>query len=255
MRSDYELIKRKMAWELDGVNIYPIGDLHLGSRECNLATWLKWKEVVLSDPKGYVVIVGDMLDNTLKNSKGNCYENGMNPREAKEMLWRELIPLKDRIIGVVQGNHCYRSNQLVGECPLYDVCCRLGIEDLYRENMAFIKVNVGRRNKDRQCSYVLTLSHGGSRNKTEKFGYAIDGTDVFITGHTHSPESNFPAKIVVDTANEVVRVVDYTHVIVPSYHDLGGYALRGLYTPKSTTKFPVIQLCGTEKAVSVLWRN
>lgn len=255
MKNDFELVKVQMAWELEGVNVYPIGDVHFGSKECNMATWLKWKQMVLEDETGKVVIVGDMLENALKNSKGNSYEMAMQPREAKEFLYRELLPIKDRIIGAVQGNHCARSNQLTGDCPLYDVMCRLGIEDVYRENMAFIKLNVGRRKRDRQCSYVFTLAHGASRSKTERFGYSIDGVDVFVTGHTHSPESNFPAKIVVDTSNEVVRVVDYTHLVVPSFHDLGGYALKGLYAPKSTSKFPVIQLSGKEKDVRILWRS
>jgi len=255
MKHDFELIKHKFGRGMSEMNIYPIGDLHVGSTECNLAMWLKWKEIVLADPNGYVVIVGDMLDNTLKNSKGNCYDNAMSPRQAKEFLLEELRPLKDRILGVVQGNHCYRSTMLTGDCPLYDIMCKLDLEDLYRENMAFIKVNLGQRKKDRQCSYVFTLAHGGSRNKVSNFGYSIDGTDVFVTGHTHSPECDFPAKIVVDSHNEVVRIAEFTHVTVPSYQMLGGYALKGLYTPKSNTKFPVIKLSGEKKDVSVLWRN
>lgn len=252
---DFELIKHKFGWDVEGINIYPLGDLHIGAKECNLATWLKWKSVVMNDPNGYIVIVGDIFDNSIKNSKGNSYNATMSPQQAKEWLWRELEPLKDRILGGVRGNHCERSVQAVDNDPLYDVFCYLHKEDLYRENMAFIKVNLGRRKTDRQCSYVLTLAHGGSRNKAINFGYVIDGTDLFITGHTHAPESNFPAKIVVDTANECVRVSGYSHVVVPSFHDIGGYVLRGLYTPKSTTMFPVIHLSGKEKDVKITWRS
>lgn len=253
MKRDFDLEVRKLARDLDSVRIYPIGDVHIGSAEFDVFKWTQWKRKVLSDPNGLVIMVGDILDNTLKNSKGNCYENGMNPREAKEFLYEELLPLKDRIIGAVQGNHCYRSTQLTGDCPLYDVMCRLQIEDLYRENMLFLKLNVGEKSNKKQCSYTFAVAHGVSKNKTEQFGYALDGVDCFITGHTHDPTVKFPAKIVVDSHNECVRVVGFNHIVVPSFHGLGGYALKGMYLPKSNELSPIIGLSGRDKDLSVTW--
>jgi len=153
-----------------------------------------------------------------------------------------------------RGNHEYRSIDEVDDCPLYDVMAKFDLEDIYRENMAFMKISLGEKSIDRQYTYTVVLGHGVSKNKTEMFGYSVDGMDVFITGHTHQPASTFPAKIVIDPHNNKVSLVEYTHVTVPSFQMLGGYALKGMYLPQSYSKIPVIELGGeNKKGVSVHW--
>jgi len=235
-----------------GINIYPLGDVHIGSEDFSTKMWSNWINVVKNDDKGYVVIIGDMVDNGLKNSKTNSYEATMRPREQKEWLKNELEPIKHKILGACRGNHEIRSTLEADDCPLYDVMAKLNLEDLYRENMAFLKINLGERNRDRQFSYTLVLAHGGSRGKVTKFGYSVDGMDVLVTGHTHTPESNFPSKIIIDTKNEIVKMQEYVHVIVPSFATYGGYALRNMYMPQGN-KIPIIKLDGEKKGISLLW--
>lgn len=252
MKQDNEIVIHKLSRELESINIYPLGDVHFGSDEFDAKRWAKWKSTVLNDPNGYVVIIGDMIDNGLKNSKTNSYEQKMRPAEQKVMLANELKPLRDRILGLCRGNHEYRSVLVSDDCPLYDVAVKLDLEDLYRENMTFIKISLGERNKLRQVAYSIVLAHGNGRNKTNNFSYAIDGMDIMITGHTHQPESNFPAKIVIDMQNEVIRETEFTRIVVPSFLKTGGYGLRGMYMPMGF-KIPVIKLNGTQKEVNVTW--
>lgn len=253
MLDDFVLIKHKLSEELPYINVYPIGDLHIGSGNFNEKSYKRWKEHVINDPYGKVVIVGDMIDNALKTSKTNSFEATMSPFEQKLWLKDELEEIKDKILGATQGNHEYRSNIVADVCPLYDVMAKLDLEDLYRPNMAFLKINLGRRNADRQCSYTIVLAHGASKNKTKNFIYSIDGMDIFVNGHIHEPNSGFPSKIVIDSKNEVVTMRDFTHVVVPSFQGLGGYVLRGMYMPQSSEKFPILRLDGQVKEVSVQW--
>lgn len=253
MFNDFTLIVHKLDWELPYINIYPIGDLHIGSGQFSRESWDRWKETVMKDEFGRVVIIGDMIDNGLKNSRTDSYHATMQPFDQKRWLTDELRPLKDKIIGAVTGNHELRSGILADVYPLYDVLAKLDLEHLYRMNMGFMKVNLGQRTSDRQCSYTIVLAHGGSKTKTEKFGYAIDGMDVLVTGHIHQPNSAFRSKIVIDTNNEVVRMQDFIHITVPSFQSMGGYALRGMYMPNSSTVFPVLRLDGKEKGVVVSW--
>ena len=44
------------------LNIYPLGDVHIGSKEFDLELFKKWIEVVTNDPNGAVVIIGDMMN-------------------------------------------------------------------------------------------------------------------------------------------------------------------------------------------------
>lgn len=254
MKSDFELIKWKLSEDLDYVNIYPLGDLHVGSEQFKYDTWGKWKKMVMGDENGLVVMVGDLMDIALKTSKTNSYEATLSPHEQKEWLYCELKDMKEKILGVTQGNHEYRLNIAGDACPLYDVMARLQLEDLYRRNMAFVKLNFGKKNKERQYSYVLTMAHGASKSKTDKFKYVLEGVDVLFTGHIHDAGNSFPAKIVVDSHNEVVRKVGYKHIVVPSFLDYGGYALRDMYLPTDGTVFPVVRLSGTEKKVEISWK-
>lgn len=253
MKQDFEMIKANFGRDVDYVNVYGIADLHIGSQNVDLKSWERWKNMVMADDNGVVVLVGDMGDFSLKNSIGNSYDATMSPAKQKEWLKNELEPMKDKIIGGIKGNHEYRVDYAVGECPLYDVMCKLDIEDRYRPNMGFVKIKLGSKSKDRQFAYSLVLAHGQSRKKTSDFGYVIDGVDVFFTGHTHCPSDEFQSKIVFDTHNEFVSMRDFTHITLPSFQSLGGYALKGLYLPQSSRKFPIVRLSGVEKDIQVMW--
>lgn len=253
MLDDFQMIVHELDEDLEGINIYPLGDLHIGSENFDEEHWENWINIVKNDPKGYVVMIGDLMDNGLKNSKTNPYRATMPPFEQKRWLADQLYEIRDKILGMCQGNHEHRTQDLVDVCPLYDVCAKIDKEHLYRENMAVLKISLGKKNKDRQWTYSIVLMHGASRNKTDKFSYAIDGMDVFVTGHIHQGSSRFPAKLVIDPRNNNVTRKGFAHVVVPSFASMGGYALRGMYLPQDHTKIPVIKLSGLEKKVRIEW--
>lgn len=254
MRNDFDLIVHKLDRDLEYINIYPIGDLHIGSEQFSEKAFRRWKDAVLADPNGYVVLIGDIMDMATKNSKTNVFQATMTPFDQKWWVATEFEELKDRILGGVQGNHENRSNNLVGSCPMYDVFAKLDIEHLYRFNMAFIKINLGQRRADRQVSYTIVLGHGATKGRTKLFPYMIDGMDAFISGHFHSPSTEFLSKIVVDNQNEVVTVKPFMHISVPSFTEIGDYTLRGMYYPTDGNKFPILSLDGKTKNTELLWK-
>jgi len=245
------MIVHKFGRDVDHINLYSLGDLHIGSSEFSLEQWYKWKTRVMEDEFGYIVVLGDLMDNGLKNSKTDCFGATMRPREQREWLVEELRPLKDKILCITRGNHEKRSADLSDDCPIYIVACMLGIEHLYRENMCFVKVSLGDKNKERQYSYGIAVGHGSSRGKAKNFSYSIDSMDVFFTGHTHTPEESYPAKLVMDLRNETVAQVGFIHMIVPSFLELGGYALAGMYMPTDFRRIPYVSLLGTKKQIDV----
>lgn len=253
IKEDFDLIVHQMPRTLSEMHLYPLGDLHKDGELFDILLWERWKKVVFNDPCGYIVLVGDIFDNTLKNSKGNSYANSGRTSESKRWLSNELKPMKDRILAGVDGNHEYRSVHLSDNSPLEDVMCKLDIEDLFRYNMAFLKISLGDKNQYRQYTYTVVLAHGVSENRTETFGYAIDGMDVFITGHTHRPKNTFPAKFVIDPYNNKVKKVGYIHLTVPSFQRDGGYTLKNMYMPQDTGRIPYLILDGTKKYIEPRW--
>lgn len=249
MLSDFVMVKHKLPWDFPYIHVYPIADAHIGSAEFDQQLFKTWIKTVQDDPFGYAVLAGDMMNNGVKNSKTNVYEEVMRPSQQKEYLYQELKPIKDKILGACGGNHEYRNIREVDDDPLYDVFCRLGIEDRYRQNACFIKVNLGTAKKGRQVSYCIVLVHGKTRNKLQKWQYAIDGADIIISGHIHIPEETPPCKLRVDMHNETVSVVEFTNVVCNSFQKYGGYAMRGLYLPNASKRFQILTLDGKTKHV------
>jgi hypothetical protein len=143
---------------------------------------------------------------------------------------------------------------------MYDIMCKLDLEDIYRENMAFVKIQCGNIEADGRFNptYVIAVSHGsgnglltgGSVNRAERFGYAIDGADVLILGHTHKPFTTQPGKIFVDSRNNRVSVKPFKVVSATSWLSYGGYAARKNLLP--TTHAPqILKLSGNRKEIKI----
>ena len=250
---DFDLIVKKLPKSLEYANIYFIGDLHIESPEFNEKLFFKWVKMVKDDPFGYVIILGDIFDNALKTSKSNSYEARMRPKEAKKYFVEHFGPIADKILLILDGNHEIRSVNATDDSPLYDMACKLDLEDIYRESFGFIKLNLGEKSKTRQVSYAFAVGHGSTRRKAEIFSFVVDNVDIFATGHTHHSSFMNPARIVIDMHNEVVREEDFVRIVVPSFLKVGGYGLRGMYEPAGHM-FPIVTISGKEKEVSVTWK-
>ena len=230
------------------LNIYPLGDVHIGSKEFDLELFKKWIEMVANDPDGVVVIVGDMMNMGLKNSKTNVYEEVLSPLQQKELCYELLNPIADKIIAGCSGNHEYRAVRDVGMNPLYDVFCRMRIEDRYRENVCFLKLTVGNVGKNPN-TYGVVLTHGKSKNKDLDWTYTVDGADVFISGHTHLGTHQPCGKIRMDLSHNKVKTVGYQHIVVLPFQSYGGYAVRNKYVPNHLGQFQCVAFDGSAKRV------
>lgn len=247
MIDDFILIDSNFG-SLDRLNIYPLGDVHIGSKEFDRELFEQWVEMVKRDPNGAVVIIGDMMNMGLRNSRSNVYEEVLSPMEQKELCYELLLPIADKIIAGCSGNHEYRAVKEVGMNPLYDVFCRLRIEDRYRENACFIKLTVGKQGKNPN-TYGVVLTHGTAKSKDENWNLAVDGCDCFISGHTHIADHAPKGKIRMDLSHNKVKLVDYQQVVVMPFQRYGGYAVRGKYLPNTLGQFQRITFDGTSKRV------
>lgn len=245
----------------DDIKIYPIADLHVGSAQFDDAAWRDFVDKIQGEVHSYIVIGGDMMDNGIKSSVTNCYEATMRPSEQKKYLAKTLEPIKDKILCGTSGNH---ENRTVRECddnPLYDVFCKLDIEDVFRENACFMFLRFGTpemSGKDRP-TYSVMVTHGAGggsmigsgANKVERFGSAVDGLDLLVTGHTHRPLT-FPVnKIVIDPQNNKVSYKSFKCVTATSWLDYGGYPIRKMLTP-TARELQEIHIAGKRKEIRVL---
>ena len=238
MLHDLDLIHHKFDHEID---IYPVADVHLGAIEHAEPEWQAFLKRVEKEG-AYLILAGDLLNNSTRGTRfANPFDEVLRPREAKARMVEYLEPIKDRILCLVDGNHEARSTRETDQSITYDICAKLNIEHLYRENIAFTKVSLGKRNRDSNSvqTYVFAITHGKSGgiytgaavNSAERFGNLIEGVDCFISGHVHKGFVSKPSKIVVDTSHNCVSMRSYLVVSCVSWLNYGGYAARAMLLP------------------------
>lgn len=263
MLSDFDLITHDFD---KGIKIYPIADVHLGAMEHAEVEWQEFIKKVENE-NAYLILAGDLLNNAVRSSKfANPFDERYRPREAKRLMVEYLKPIRDRILCIVSGNHERRTMRDDDQDLTYDICTKLDLEHLYRENIAYMCVHCGKRrikNVNRfHGAYTFAVTHGAGGgiytgatvNRNERFGNVIDGLDCLITGHNHKGFVSKPAKIVIDTRNGTVKMSHYTVVCCVSWLNYGGYAARGMLLPAQVCDPQEITLLsGREKKIITTW--
>jgi predicted phosphodiesterase len=258
MLNDFEIIQHHFPDRKD-IKIYPISDVHLGAAEHLTREWELFCQRVKNEPNSYIILGGDLINNGTRTSVTNIFEETMRPREQKKIMVKMLEPLRDKILCAVSGNH-ERRNRDVDNDITYDIMCKLDLEWLYRENIAFVKIQIGKLNGDgaRNPTYTLVVTHGsgggiltgGAVNRNERFGYVLDGADALIVGHTHKPFVTQPSKIKIDPYHNKVSIQPFKVVSMTSWMTYGGYAAQKMLLPTSHAP-QIITLRGNRKEIRV----
>lgn len=242
MRKDTDIIFHRFG--NGSIEILPIADVHYGCIEHNEAGWAKLCKDVLAKENVYLILAGDLISNGTKNSLTNVYEETCRPRTQKAYMTEALMPLKDRILCMVSGNHEFRNKDVDNDLS-YDIACRLAIEDYYRPNAAFMAVQLGedpRSSKWARETYKFMITHGtgggiysgATINRNERTALQIcEGIDCFIAGHTHKGMVSRPSKLVFDMNRRTVYQKECLVVSCVSWMEYGGYAMRKMLLPAS----------------------
>ena len=260
MLKDFDMIQHKFA-ENNDIHIIPISDVHLGAAEHMKKQWDQFCQSILETPNTYITLGGDLINNATRNSVSNIFKETMFPSTQKRKMAEMLKPLArdGRILCAVSGNHERRSQKDCDDEPMFDIMCKLDLEHLYRENMAFVKIQIGNTKASglKNPTYTLVVTHGAGGgmtgaavHKNERFGYVIDGADCLIVGHTHKPFVTQPSKIYVDTHNNKISFKPFKVVSSTAWLDFGGYAAQKMLLPSSHAP-QIITLCGNMKKIEV----
>lgn len=224
------------------IKVWPVADVHIGSKECDLDGFKAFLKRVLADPDSYIVLVGDIINNGVKDSLTNVYEELIPPSAQIDVAVELLRPLADagKILGAVSGNHERRSAKQVDLCPMYTIMCLLRAPHLYRQNMAFVRVRMERDGKTYN-RYSLLLTHGKSANGKRRFAYSVEGVDAIVTGHTHAGIVEKPARLIF-TEKCTVKIEPLVSVTATSWLSYGGYGAAAMYLPQSTSDPQFLEL-------------
>lgn len=215
--------------------LIPFGDLHYGSKYCNVKSIQEWLSWIADSKDTFVFLMGDLMESATAycSPDGAVFEQDMFAQEQFDKLVEMIKPIKSKVLGAVASNHEARFFKLGGLDVSKMMCDRLDIP--YFGEAAFLNVSVGNN------SYKIYALHGASNSVSPtgkmtslyRFLSYIDA-DVFMMGHTHSKEFREVPYFTLSQSRSPLRDTGIYKrkralVLTGSFLDYGGYAaLRGL---------------------------
>jgi predicted phosphodiesterase len=228
--------------ELGEIEVYGLGDLHIGSREFDKRAFKGIVQEILAKGNRYCVVLGDVVDNGLENSKTSPYSQLMTPHEQMDDAQELLQPLADgkRILGWTDGNHEQRTSKLADVDISKLLAERLGVSDEYRPGLCPLMLFVGdRKNHHTQPpAYSVGITHGSSGGftlgagltKAESFALA-NGFDVLVVGHSHKPSTAPSVRFYADYAHGCMTSKIIRIMVCTGWLEYGGYPISKMYKP------------------------
>lgn len=247
-----KVIARTYPKEWDYLTLYPIADIHLGAAECREKEFERYIDRIKQDDRAVVILAGDLINNGIKSSKTNVYDEIYSPKEQKRRMVEMLRPISNKIITAVTGNHERRSARESDVDITWDMCDALGVE--YGNDMAFVKLSVGEKPNRKPATYMICATHGAGGgallgsglNKSDAWQQSVEGLDILISGHVHKPSKTPSARIVFDPHNNNVIVRNTLIFVCTAWLLYGGYPTEKMMRPTAFSP-DTIRLDGTAK--------
>lgn len=239
--------------EADKVFYTDISDIHIGHKGFDAKNFEKIIEVIKETPNFYVFLGGDSANHANKGSKSSPFEENMTAREqykgqyengqlVRKGLFQYLEPIKDRIVGKIDGNHDgSRSQDFNDISPNEWLCDTLGIK--YCGDLALVHFTIN-KNAYTHFHHHITGSTGKKQNlnKLQEKGEEWR-CDVIWGEHTHRRQWGWENYIEIDLRNRKPLVRRQYYINCNSMLAWSGYAKRLGYRI-GLTGIKVIEMSG-----------
>ncbi len=174
------------------LKIAPISDAHYGNPLFSKKHFLRTIDF-LEIPEVFTFGNGDLCESALKTSKGEIYKQVGSPEDQRDQMIEWLYPYREKLLGLVDGNHENRIWQEAGIHIMRDIAKALGVP--YRPEGLLHKISFGEgnsRHKDKPYVFWFYQTHGygGARTKSAK-AVKVERTaawihaDFYAMSHDH----------------------------------------------------------------------
>ena len=248
-----KLFRKDLPQDLDSAYILGVSDLHVGAPEFDekylegLLTWVK------ATPNAYMLLNGDLGNIATKDSKSDSYEERMTPHQQQKKLKEYFCDVKDRVLGMTEGNHEHRIRATTSIDICEDLADYIGCP--YGREALCLQVRLGKNSHGKPVSYLIYGTHGwsNSRGPGGKVNMGVSLTsviraDVYIVGHTHV--KYLYEHIFFDPDEQNGNIIRQKQIVASSGSvlDYGGYSVAKGYPP-GAKGIPRIRLDGKRKDV------
>ena len=235
------------------IEIHPMADLHIGDSMSDFKLIMERIEHIKNTPNAYCILDGDLMDTAVCTSIGDTYGANLQPMEQLKQCVKIFEPIKDKILGVLPGNHENRVYKSDGLDITEIMCSQLGIPEKYSPTTALLFIRFGKntaRTPHRPFLYSVYVTHGsgGGRKEGGKVNRLADlasivDADIYIHAHTHLPLIFKESFYRTCSSNSSVALVDKLFINTSAALNYGGYGDKAGFKPASKAA-PVIYLNG-----------
>lgn len=239
-----KVVKHDLSKHKDGFELKPLSDLHLGqpaARPEKLEELIRW---IAAEENRYTILVGDLCEIALRDSHGEIYEQRMGPHKQAEEVIRMFMPIKDRILGVVPGNHEDRIKQRTG----FDIAMMYAgmLEAPYDPATMILALGTSKRDGLRYKTVMFTHGWSSARSIGPRLAMPtllqqmVIDADVYITAHTHQPVAYPLDGFKVNPSQGTTTRITQEFIGLGSLLDHAEYAEKSGRRP-TTMRFPRIE--------------
>ena len=238
--------------------IYPIGDTHLGTKHCTESDLQKKIDEIRDNDNSLWIGMGDYGEFItpsdprwdFKVTAEWLTDQDNIAEEQTQHICKLFEPIRDRCIGLLEGNHESNIRRYLHTNVQKNICDRLELPNLGYS--AWVKLRFARENSNERHVYKCVFTHGegwaitpgAKMNRLQRFMNAFDAR-IYGMGHMHDIITNSVPFLELSESNlirqkERVGAVTgcwfktYTQGIASSYGERKGYPPSSLGCPKFT---------------------
>ena len=213
----------------DTFTLYPIGDFHYGSEQCDVNFIKKVVKEIQHDPLAYWVGMGDFIENAIPGSPGGIYEQIVSPGKHQiDDICEILLPIARKGLFLIAGNHEARTRRNTGMIPEELIAFKLDLP--YKGFSCLSTFQLSKTNISSRIiscyfhhNYGGGYTKGGKINRAEQLRLLVPTADAIFSGHFHI--TSRIAWIWYDTAPTHIRErIGYDYIIGSALKWNGSYA-------------------------------
>ena len=196
------------------MTLYPLGDFHYGSSQCNVDFIQSVVAEIESNPNAYWCGMGDLMENAIIGSKSDIYTQVIPPKEQMEDISTMLEPIKDKGLFFIAGNHERRTVREVGIIPEEHIAYRLDLPYLGFSAYAVFQME-SKTPSSFKCyfhhNYGGGYTSGGKINRAEQLRKITPTADAIFSGHFHIT-SRIPITWFDTGRKQIIKHIGYDYI-------------------------------------------
>jgi len=205
-----QLIEKKIELKTksDVVYIFPLGDTHIGTFNCAEGHIRQYVQYIKNKPNAYWIGGGDYCDFITPSDTRRFDVRSLADwlfvgeavtikealldiaKQQRERFCEMVEPIKDKCLGLIEGNHEYDIMRTTHNGQHYVMCDELGVPNL--TDAAFVRLNFKIKGGcGRSIKIFIVHGWGGGRstgaepNHLLRLGQIADA-DIHLRGHSHT---------------------------------------------------------------------